>query len=125
MGLKKRVKGLFGKGKSISELESSDQQSLQDDCYFDTEESLKKILGNIKNRDILNQEIPTEEDFNKITDILDRCTIDEYDLVKSSDGYHIVRKKSLNERLNEIYRNNSSADWETRTKGKSKEEKSR
>lgn len=124
MGLKERVKGLFGKGKSISELDSSEQQSLQDDCFVDVEEEIKKYWENIKNRDFINQEFPTDEDFNKITDILDRCTIDEYDLVKSSDGYHIVRKKSLNERLNEIYRN-SSADQGTRTKGKSKEEKSR
>ncbi|MGI6145670.1 MAG: hypothetical protein ACOYED_07905 [Peptococcia bacterium] len=77
----------------------------------------------MKKRDIINQEFPTEDDFNKINDLLNEYLNGEYAFVKTPDGYRIIRKKSLNERMDEINRDNSIVEEKVRIKGKSKEEK--
>ena len=54
---------------------------------------------------------------------MNRCLKDEYAFVKTPDEYRLVRKKSLNERMDEINRDKSSVDEETRNKEESKGEK--
>jgi hypothetical protein len=116
MGLKDRIKRLLGK-KDIT-----DQRSYKIDTEMEKE--LNKTLKKIKNRDYIDYELSKVKDFYQLIHLIDRCASNDYDIIKTPKGYRIARKKTLKERITEIFRKEDSGARDIKTKVKSKDNKS-
>ncbi|MGI6145667.1 MAG: hypothetical protein ACOYED_07890 [Peptococcia bacterium] len=117
MGLKDRIKRLFGKK------EQTDLRLYKIDIEMENE--LNKTLKKIRNRDYLDYEFSKVKDYCHLIYLINKCAGSDYEIIKTPDGYRIARKKTLKERLTAIFCNKDSEAQNIRTEVKSKDYKSR